>query len=240
MPDERRVAPGVAGPAGTRRADARATRREQLLDAADRAIRRDGPDVPMEALAAEAGITKPVLYRHFGDRDGLLDAVAERHARRLVAELRTALAAQSHPRERIRSVMATYLAFLDRDPELHRLIVRAVPARPGTSSVLDDALSVICDQVVDAVRRELTGARLDPTPARTWGEGIVGMVQLVGDRWLEARGGDQDRPGSSDRLPMDRDRLVDQLTDLLWSGFRGIVLRGTVPAPAVSGGERTA
>jgi AcrR family transcriptional regulator len=192
----------------------RAARRDALLDAADRAIRRDGPEVSMEALAAEAGITKPVLYRHFGDRGGLLDAVAERHARRLTDELRAALAEQRHPRERIRSVVATYLAFLERDPELHRFVTRVAPSeRPAAGRALEDALTVVCDEVVDAVSRELTGARLDPAPAATWGVGMVGMVQLVGDRWSETR----DVP---------REVLVDRLTDLLWNGFRGIVLRG--------------
>lgn len=168
----------------------------------------------METLAAEAGITKPVLYRHFGDRGGLLDAVARRHARRLTDELRAALAEQRHPRERIRTVMATYLAFLERDPELHRFVTRVAPSqRPDTRSVLDDALTVLCAEVIDAVARELTGARLDPAPAGTWGVGMVGMVQLVGDRWLETR----DVP---------RETLVERLTDLLWHGFRGIVLRG--------------
>jgi AcrR family transcriptional regulator len=204
-----------AGGATTARAAARAARREQLLDAADRAIRRDGPEVSMEALASEAGITKPVLYRHFEDRDGLLDAVATRHARRLTDELRAALAEQHHPRERIRTVVATYLAFLERDPELHRFVTRVAPAqRPGSPTPIDDALTVLCDEIVDAVARELTGARLDPSPAVTWGVGMVGMVQLTGERWLEAR----DVP---------RETLVHRLTDLLWHGFRGIVLRGT-------------
>lgn len=171
----------------------------------------------METLAGEAGITKPVLYRHFGDRSGLLDAVASRHARRLTDELRAALSEQRHPRERIRTVMATYLAYLERDPELHRFVTRVAPSeRPGGRSALDDALTVVCDEVIDAIGRELTGARLDPAPAATWGVGIVGMVQLLGDRWLEVR-------------DVDREELVDRLTDLLWNGFRGIVLRGPDP-----------
>ncbi|MTV26495.1 TetR/AcrR family transcriptional regulator [Nitriliruptoraceae bacterium ZYF776] len=199
------------------RAAGRAARRDELLDAADRAIRRDGPEVSMEQLAAEAGITKPVLYRHFGDRGGLLDAVATRHARRLTDELRTSMAEQRHPRERIRTVVATYLAFLDRDPELHRFVTRVAPAeRPAARSAIDDALTVLCDEVVVAVERELSGARLDPTPATTWGVGMVGMVQLVADRWLDER-------------REDREVLVDRLTDLLWHGFRGIVLRGPDP-----------
>jgi AcrR family transcriptional regulator len=197
----------------------RAARREGLLDAADRAVRVHGADVAMDAVAAEAGITKPVLYRHFGDREGLLAAVAVRHAHRLVDELRVALAAEEQPRERIRTVMDTYLTFLERDPELHRFATRVAPAQRQAStdeagaSPMDDALGAVCDQVVAAVHDELTRARCDPSPARTWGESIVGMVTLVGDRWLD----DPHRP--------DRAELVTRLTDLLWSGFHGIVLR---------------
>jgi AcrR family transcriptional regulator len=205
---------------------ARAQRREVLLDAADRAVRGYGPEVSMDAIASEAGITKPVLYRHFGDREGLLAAVAARHARRLVDELRVALAAQEHPRERIRTTMDTYLNFLERDPELHRFATRVAPTERAPvgrgerarSNPMDDALGTVCDQVVEAIHRELTGARLDPAPARTWGEGMVGMVQLVGDRWLD----DANRPP--------RDELVRRLTELLWSGYRGIVLRDAASA----------
>ena len=194
------------------RTAARDRRRAELLDAADRAIRRDGPDVSMEALATEAGITKPVLYRHFGDRDGLLDALASRHAARLTRELATALATEHHPRHRIRTTIATYLAFLERDPELHRFVTRTTrPSRSGEGA-LADALSVVRESVVGNVTRELDGAGLDPTPAATWGTGIVGMVQLVGERWLDER-------------DVARDELVQRLTDLVWHGFRGIVLR---------------
>jgi AcrR family transcriptional regulator len=62
-------------------------RREALLNAALAVITRDGPAASMDAMAAEAGITKPILYRHFGDRDGLIAAVANpfapEHVKRL-------------------------------------------------------------------------------------------------------------------------------------------------------------
>jgi AcrR family transcriptional regulator len=116
--------------------------------------------------------------------------------------------------------MDTYLGFLERDPELHRFATRVARAERAPAgrgdlahrSPMDDALGAVCDQVVAAVQRELTGARLDPAPARTWGEGMVGMVQLVGNRWLD----DDPRPS--------RAELVHRLTDLLWAGFRGIVV----------------
>jgi AcrR family transcriptional regulator len=189
----------------------RPVRREQLLDAAERALRRDGPDASMEALATEAGITKPVLYRHFGDRDGLVAAVARRHADRLTRELRAALGHEQRPRDRIRTTVDTYLAFLERDPELHRVVRRAGRAdRPGAASALEDVLDVVCAEVVTTVERGLIAAHRDPAPAHTWGQGIVGMVQLVGDRWI-------------DRRDVPRATLVERLTGLLWHGLRGTV-----------------
>ena len=69
----------------------RAARREALLDAADRAVARDGAATSMAAVAAEAGISKPILYKHFGDKPGLAAALADRHTERLMASLREAL-----------------------------------------------------------------------------------------------------------------------------------------------------
>ena len=66
---------------------ARAARREQLLDAAIDLIRTAGPEVAMDEIAAACGITKPVLYSHFGDKAGLGDAMAERFSAVLLLSL---------------------------------------------------------------------------------------------------------------------------------------------------------
>ena len=79
----------------------RAARREALLDAADRIVRRDGPVASMATIAAEAGITKPILYRHFGDKSGLYAALADRYTGRLLDDLRAALEAGRTRRDRV-------------------------------------------------------------------------------------------------------------------------------------------
>src|SRR5918999_1941878 len=78
------------------------SRRLDLLQAADRAIRRAGPAVSMDDVAAEAGVSRVVLYRYFGDKRGLYQAVAERYVAELMAELRKALRRTSDPRRRLR------------------------------------------------------------------------------------------------------------------------------------------
>ena len=189
---------------------ARSRRREQLLDAAETALRADGPDVAMEAVAARAGVTKPILYRHFGDRGGLMLAVTRRHTERLIIRLRAALAGEHDPRERIRTTIDTYLAFLERDPELYRATMRLGAVAAGPSGAIDAAQELICDEVEADIQRELERAGLDASAAGTWGTAIVGMTRLVGDRWL----------GATDAT---RRELTDRLTELVWRGFRGIV-----------------
>ena len=65
----------------------RVERREELLDAADRLVRNGTVEMSMDEVASEAGITKPVLYRHFGDKDGLYEALAQRYVDELAREL---------------------------------------------------------------------------------------------------------------------------------------------------------
>lgn len=193
----------------------RAERREQLLDAADEALRSEGPEVAMDAVARRAGVTKPILYRHFGDRSGLMTAVTRRHADRLVAELRAALHGHASPRERLRVTIDTYLAFLEHDPDLHRAADHLGTAAGGAQGIVDEAQEIVCAEVAADIHRELAPAGLDAATATTWGAAIVGMVRLVGARWLEA-------PDTT------REQLVARLTDLLWRGLRGV---GPTPQP---------
>src|SRR5690606_41434067 len=75
----------------SRWAQHRAQRRRELVDAALRAIRTHGPSVGMDDIASEAGTTKTVVYRHFGDRTGLYVTVVESVDQRILDSLSAAL-----------------------------------------------------------------------------------------------------------------------------------------------------
>jgi AcrR family transcriptional regulator len=93
----------------------RELRRVELLDAADRVIRRSGPGVSMDEIASEAGVTKPILYRHFGDKDGLYEALAQRYVDELMHELdRDSKAGDA--RDRLASRIDAYLSYVERNP----------------------------------------------------------------------------------------------------------------------------
>ncbi|MCP9959874.1 MULTISPECIES: TetR family transcriptional regulator [Streptomyces] len=185
-------------------------RRRELLDAADRVVLRDGPQASMNAIAAEAGITKPILYRHFGDKGGLYRALAQRHTDALLDALRAALDAPADRRRRVEATLDTYLAAIEARPQVYRFLMHpaeeaAQPAEQGFDAGRHSA------PLLRRMGEELAGViaeRIDPGEggealARVWGHGIVGMMHAAGDWWLGER-------------PCSRAALVSALADLLW------------------------
>ncbi|MCH5674473.1 TetR family transcriptional regulator [Streptomyces gilvus] len=184
-------------------------RRRELLEAADRVVLRDGPQASMNAIAAEAGITKPILYRHFGDKGGLYAALAKRHTDALLDSLRAALDAPAERRERVEATLDTYLAAIEARPQVYRFLMH--PAEGGTATEQGFDVGKHSAPLLRRMGEELAQViedRLDLGPesqqlARVWGHGIVGMMHAAGDWWLGER-------------PCSRAELVRCLADLLW------------------------
>ncbi|MGY1742209.1 MULTISPECIES: TetR family transcriptional regulator [unclassified Blastococcus] len=202
----------------------RRARREQLVDATLAAVARHGAGVGMDEIAAAAGTSKTVVYRHFADRGELYVAVCNRVAGQLTAKLREAMASSSDPRAMVSAAIETYLAFLEADPELYRFVVRhPLLDRPVDADPITTLSDLVGGQAAALVAAALTAAGRDPAPAQPWGHGLVGLVRAAADWWLAA-----DRP-------MLRADLAAHLTELAWAGLAG-VLPGTRPAdprPAV-------
>src|SRR4051795_5892761 len=115
----------------------RDARRESLLAPADRGLPRDGASASMASIAAEAGITKPILYRHFGDKSGLYAALATRHTDALLASLRAALDAPAERRERVEATLDTYLAAIELRPQVYRFLMHPAEGSSGGDQGFD-------------------------------------------------------------------------------------------------------
>jgi len=176
-----------------------------LLDAAVRAIRQVGPTVSMDAIAAEAGVTKPILYRHFGDRVGLANALADEFGAQLVAELDAALSKDLPPDQLLAATIDAYLAFVERDPHVYSFLVGRLGAPVGTEAA-NGLVTQVGQRVALVLGEQLRAVGVDSGPAEPWAFGIVGLVHLAGDWWLERR-------------TVTRARLVEDLTTLLWNGL---------------------
>jgi AcrR family transcriptional regulator len=185
-------------------------RRQALLDAADRAIRRAGPRVTMDEIAAEAGTAKPVLYRHFGDKGGLYQALAQRYVQVVMEAIRDATRDRDHPRARLEAAIDAYLAVVETSPQVYRFLMhRAVNERAEAHATVADFIHQLGAEYAAVLGEGLRRNGLDAEGAEPWARGIVGMVQVAGDWWLEQKA-------------MPRERLVDHLVNLLWYGFSGL------------------
>jgi AcrR family transcriptional regulator len=177
-------------------------RRKALLDAADRVILREGPEASMAAIAAEAGITKPILYRHFGDKSGLYEALADRHVRTVIAQLRPGFAeAAGDLRGGTRAAIAGYLELIAANLNLYRFLFHRASAE-------DTRVRSHMTSLVRSLGEELGGVLAaggvvaDPVRAQVLGHAFVGMVQTTGDWWLE-------------HPEVDRGEVVEGLTDVI-------------------------
>jgi AcrR family transcriptional regulator len=194
----------------------REQRRAELTAAAIEAIRRHGPDVGMDAIAAHAGVSKPVLYRYFADKSELWLAVGQESASLVLAAIAPAVAAVREERAVIHAAIDAYLAHIESDPHVYQFVVHQPEIARGRDVVAD-----VVDTVASGLARifgdRLRAYGLDSGAALPWAYGVVGYVQSVGDWWLRQQ------------QPISREALADYLTTFLWGGVAGIRHAADIP-----------
>jgi AcrR family transcriptional regulator len=195
----------------------RVQRRAELVQAAMRAIRQHGPDVAMDNIAAEAGVSKPILYRHFLDKGDLYMAVSETATQRLRAALLSGLDSEPDPRTLLRLVIETYLSFIEQEPDLYRFVVRrSFTDRPLSRDPVTTNAALISQALATIFRDRLRSLGMDPGGAETWAYAGVGMVQAAGDWWLQER-------------TLTREELRDYLLMMAWGALDAILEAGGRP-----------
>lgn len=203
----------------------RAQRREELVEATLRAIRSRGAGVGMEDIAAFAGTSKTVYYRHFTDRAGLYGAVAERVNANIMRDIGRAVGdvtaltaaagdAPKPPRSVLAAAVDAYLSLVETDPEVYRFIVAAPLVPPSERTETIDLASTVSQamavQIGALIAAALESGGRGTEPAQTWGHAVVGMVRAAGDDWLRAGAASS---GTS------RETLKEHLTELIWGGL---------------------
>lgn len=194
----------------------------ELIEAAVEAIREHGAGVSVAAIAAAAGVTKPVLYRHFADRADLQRAVSERGAQMLLHRLVPELINQREPAERIHAIVDAFLAGAEDEPELWRFVVHNPGGdRDASADVVAHNMALVAGLITTALVDALRQRGRAVEGAEAWAYGLAGMVYTAGDWWLQQR-------------TMSRNTLTSYLTSLIWGGLAG-VLDGEQAAPAPTG-----
>lgn len=203
----------------TQREKRRAERRAEMITAAMDAVRSHGPAVSVAQIAAMAGITKPVLYRHFSGRADLQRAVGQEAVALLMGRMAPALALEGDPQGQIHGIVDAFLAGIEDEPELWRFVVHHPIERTTGAEVVEDAREQIARLLATLMGERLREQGLDSGGAEVWAHGLVGMVQSAGDWWLERR-------------TMSRGALTGYLSSIIWGGLTGVLgTAGKAPAP---------
>jgi AcrR family transcriptional regulator len=181
-------------------------RREQLLDVGRALFAERGFEgASVEEIAARAGVSKPVVYEHFGGKEGLYAVVVDREMGRLLDAITTALGSPAHPRTVLERAALALLDYIENSTDGFRILVRdsSVTQPTGTfASLISDAAS----QVEHILGNEFAKRGFDAKHAPMYAQMLVGMVALTGQWWLDER-----KPRKAD--------VAAHLVNLAWNGL---------------------
>ena len=190
----------------TRWTEHRVLRRNELVESTLRAIRHRGATVSIDEIAAEAGTSKPVFYRHFGDRPGLYRAVVEKVAQFILDDLRASVGWERTDdlSALVRDLAHSYLRLVQRDPEIYRFVM----SRPLVDDDLgEDPVTGLTMRIGERIAEILRSNGYAGSRADTWGHALVGCVRAATDQWIRAG---MTRPAED---------VADDLADLLGAAF---------------------
>jgi AcrR family transcriptional regulator len=180
-------------------------RREQLLDVGRALFAEKGFDgTSVEEIADKAGVSKPVVYEHFGGKEGLYAVVVDREVRRLLDRITAALQG-NQPRELLEQAAGALLDYVEKDTDGFRILVRDSPVA-SSGGTFASMISDIATQVEHVLAGEFKSRGYDPKLAGLYSQALVGMVALTGQWWLDAR-----KPK--------RDEVAAHLVNLAWNGL---------------------
>ncbi|MGD7788437.1 TetR family transcriptional regulator [Propionibacteriaceae bacterium Y1685] len=186
-------------------------RREQLINIGRALFAERGMDATsVEEIAARAEVSKPVVYEHFGGKEGLYAVVVDREVADLLDRIRTSLTGGRY-RELLEEATVALLDYVDENSDGFRILVRDSAFASGSGSYAS-ILSDIAGRVTDILGDEFKRNDLDARTAPMYAQALVGMVALTGQWWLDAR-----KP----RKP----EVAAHLVNLAWNGLANLESR---------------
>ncbi len=189
-------------------------RREQLLDVGRTLFADKGFEVvSVEEIAAKAGVSKPVVYEHFGGKEGLYAVVVDREMNDLLASISDALPAGT-ARALLEQAGMALFDYIDDNPEGFRILVRDSPVSQPSGSFASLILDIAA-QVEHLLAREFDSHDISTKYAAVYSQALVGMVALTGQWWLDVR-----KPGKDD--------VVAHLVNLAWNGLEHLEPKPTL------------
>ncbi|MBK8459005.1 MAG: TetR/AcrR family transcriptional regulator [Micropruina sp.] len=200
----------------------RTERREQLIEVARSLFAEKGLEgTSVEEIAAHAEVSKPVVYEHFGGKEGLYAVVVDREVRALHTAIRAAL---TTPRARSRALIeAGTMALLDYIEENRDGFVILARDSSATSPEGSFAtiLSDIATQVTDLLEGQFARTALNSATAPMYAQMLVGLIALTGQWWLDNR----------ETHPLEKSVVAAHLVNMAWNGMHNLQPEPTLSTP---------
>ena len=205
-------------------------RREQLIAVARGLFAERGFDATsVEEVAARAQVSKPVVYEHFGGKEGLYAVVVDREITTISAAISSAIAdpaagpeagrhgpggsdaSGSASRIAERAALAL-LTYIEDSPDGFRILSAGSDRAAGTYSTL---LADVAIEVSGILASQFAAHDLDPRTAPLYAQMLVGIVAMPAQWWLENRS-------------MSKEEVAAHMVNLAWNGLRGMKARPTL------------
>ena len=202
----------MSAPENTRPIRSRMTasqRRAQLIAVSRGLFAEKGFDgTSIEEIAARACVSKPVVYEHFGGKEGIYAVVVDRETQALTGTLLGSLAQGGHPKHIVERSALALLDYIEANEDGFRILVRDSPVAQATgtfSSLIGD----VATQVTYLLQAQFAKNGLDEASAPLYAQMLVGMIALTGQYWLDAR-------------HLGKEQVAAHLVNLAWNGLRGM------------------
>ena len=184
-----------------------AERRSQLIEVGRAAFAERGYEATsVEEIAARAKVSKPILYSHFGGKEGLYAVVVDREVEYILGRIAAAVSS-GPPRERLEQAVLAYLHYVQERPEGFAILLRDAPQlkRSGEMPAL---MYDLADRIGDVFTDQFYKAGYDAKSAPIYAHPLVGMVAFVGQWWTESSN------------PPSIDTVANHIAALAWMGLR--------------------
>lgn len=192
-------------------------RRNQLIDVGREVFAEKGYEAAsVEEIAARAKISKPIVYEHFGGKEGLYAVIVDREMEYVIDQI-TGSIAEGTPRERVENAAMAFLRYVKDRPEGFAVLSRDSASSRG----MDNLLAEVGERVSSVFIEQFKAAGYDRKAAPIYAQALIGMVTFVGQWW-------RDNP------KMSAEEVGSHIVALSWMGLRHLPRTPERPAKRVS------
>lgn len=182
-------------------------RREQLIEIGRALFASKGFEaVSVEEIAAHAKVSKPIVYEHFGGKEGLYAVIVDREMRALTSVLEAALDDPTvNPRQIVERTALALLTYIEENAEGFQVLVRDSPSTDPSGS-FSSLLGDIAVRVEDILSATFKRQKLSAKGVPYYAQMLVGMTVFTGQYW-------------ADRPKVSKEQLAAYIVDLAWHGL---------------------